>query len=111
MQRHNSLLSLQALYRFNIATSFPPGKEEATYDEIAQICGLSESLTRRIIRNAMTGYIFKESRPGVVAHTAASKVFATSPLLREWAGMVTEEMWPAATRVVPVAPRESPELR
>lgn len=34
-----------------------------------------------------------------MAHTAASKLLATSPLVREWTGWVTEEMWPSATRV------------
>lgn len=96
--QHNALTSIHALYRFNIANSFPEGQEEATYEELAQACGLSESNLRRIVRAAMTQHIFRESRKGVVAHTSASKFFANNRIMRQWVGMVTEEMWPAATR-------------
>ncbi|KAL1980718.1 hypothetical protein VTN96DRAFT_3600 [Rasamsonia emersonii] len=95
---HNALTSIHALYRFNIANSFPEGQEEATYEELAQACGLSEFNLRRIVRAAMTQHIFRESRKGVVAHTSASKFFANNRIMRQWVGMVTEEMWPAATR-------------
>ena len=43
--------------------------------------------------------IFHEPSEGVVQHTAASKVLAETPLLRQWIGMVSEELWPAATKV------------
>ena len=46
----------------------------------------------------MTYRIFCEPRQGVVAHTAASKLLAENELTREWVGMVSEEMWPAAAK-------------
>ncbi|KAF7508286.1 hypothetical protein GJ744_009431 [Endocarpon pusillum] len=48
----------------------------------------------------MTFRIFREPREGVVAHTAASRVLAETPLLQQWVGQTCEDMWPAATRVV-----------
>ena len=62
-------------------------------------CGLSESDTRRIIRYAMTQKIFRESRKGVVAHTAASKLLAENSTLSEFVGMSLEDMWLPAPQV------------
>lgn len=90
------MISLQAIYRFNIASSF---SGEAKYEDISKRCGLAEPETRRILRHAMTYRIFRESSEGIVAHTAASKLLSTNPVMREWVGMVSEELWPAATRV------------
>ena len=97
--KHNTLTSVQAIQRFNIATSFPVGST-ASFDEIASKCSLSVSDTKRIVRHAMTHYMFKESSKGVVMHTAASKALAEIPPLRQLTGFMTTEMWPSATRVV-----------
>ncbi|KAL8938659.1 MAG: hypothetical protein Q9216_003779 [Gyalolechia sp. 2 TL-2023] len=48
----------------------------------------------------MTFRIFQEPREGVVCHTAASKTIADDPMLRQWIGMIAEELWPAATKTV-----------
>ena len=100
--QHNFMISLQAIYRFGLATGFPIGKDEATFGEIASSSGVCESQVRRILRHAMAFRIFCEPRKGVVAHTAASKVLAENTLMREWIGMVSEEMWPSASRVSPL---------
>ena len=71
---------------------------------IAMTSGLGEPLVRRILRHAMTYHVFCEPRKGVVAHTAASKLLAVDPLMHQWIGMVSEEMWPAATKVSAVPP-------
>ena len=52
-----------------------------------------------MIRYAMTKHIFEEPTTGMVAHTAASQVLAEVPSMRDWVGMVCEEMWPSAARV------------
>ncbi|KAI4261944.1 MAG: hypothetical protein L6R42_002870 [Xanthoria sp. 1 TBL-2021] len=44
--------------------------------------------------------IFQEPSEGIVRHTTASKTLADTPLLRQWMGMVSEELWPAATKTV-----------
>lgn len=96
--QHNNLVGIQAIYRFGIATCFPVD-EEASFEQISRACGLDESELRRILRFAMTRHIFKESREGVVAHTAASKALAELPIMRDAVGMICEDMWPSATRV------------
>lgn len=99
-QPFNSWLSIQAIYRFGFATAFPPGRDEATFAEISAATGVSESHVRRLLRHAMTFRIFQEPREGVVCHTAASKALADNPMLRQWTGMVSEELWPAVTKAV-----------
>ena len=46
----------------------------------------------------MTNRIFKEVKPGVVAHTAASRVLAEDPALDNWAGFCVEDMFPVGLR-------------
>ena len=72
--------------------------EEVTYAELATATGLLENEVQRILRCAITFHIFREPRKGVIAHTAASKLLADDPLMRHWIGMVSEEIWPAASK-------------
>lgn len=103
IQSHTTPISLQAIYRFKLATSFPTDKDEASFEEISQASGLNVQAVRRILRHAIAHHIFREPRKGFVAHTAASKLLATDPLLNDCAGFITEEMWPSATKVKPQA--------
>lgn len=66
---------MQAISRFNIATSFSVGKE-ASFAQIAEACGPNEPEVRRFLRHAMTLHIFPKPRKGIVAHTAASRLLA-----------------------------------
>ncbi|CAG8948659.1 hypothetical protein HYFRA_00001779 [Hymenoscyphus fraxineus] len=95
----NSWVAVQAIQRFGLATCFPV-TETSSFTEIARLCSLPESDTRRLLRFAMTFYIFHEPSPGIVAHTATSKALAEIPLLGQLAGFLSDEMWPAATRLV-----------
>ena len=101
IEQFNFLVSLQAITKFGLASSFPAGKDETTFAEIAKISRLPEVHVRRILRHAMAFRIFQEPSKGVVRHTAASKALANVPLLKQYVGMVSEEMWPAATKVSP----------
>lgn len=94
-----NLTSLHAISRFNIADSFA-STDEVTFAQISSKCGISESRSRQLLRHAMTNHVFKEPRPGIVAHTAASRALAEIPLMSQWVGMVCDELWPAASRVV-----------
>lgn len=98
MKQHNSLISLQAIYRFGLATSIPPAGKEVSFAEIASKSGVEEQMVRRILRHAAAHHIFQEPRSGFITHTAASEILASNSELRQWVGMITEEMWPAATR-------------
>ncbi|KAM0144231.1 hypothetical protein ACHAO1_000514 [Botrytis cinerea] len=90
---------MPAIIRFGIATSFPVDSE-VPYKQISETCGLREGELRRLLRHAMTNYIFHETEDGMVAHTASSRVLAENPAFRDFIGMVCDEMWPAASRTV-----------
>lgn len=86
-----------AITTFNIA-SMVPGEGMISFGEIAKQTPMTEEVTTRLLRHAMTMRIFKEPQPGMVAHTSASKVL-TNPGANAWLQSGTEEMWPAATKV------------
>lgn len=91
--------SLQAINRYNIASKFPL-HEEISYERLAERCGILEHDLRRILRYAMTFHrVFQEPRKGFVAHTAASKLLAEDPLIREGVALRCDECWPACARV------------
>jgi len=90
---------MTALQRFKIANIFPT-TETSTFADIAKASGIPESDCRRLLRHAMTFYIFSEPSPGVVAHTASSKALAEIPPVGSFIGFVAEEMLPASTRLV-----------
>ncbi|KAI9732978.1 MAG: hypothetical protein M1818_007411 [Claussenomyces sp. TS43310] len=91
--------SLSAMNHFKIANSFPVGST-ATFAEISKKVNLDEMNVRRLMRHAMTNRIFKEVSPGVVAHTAASRVLAEDAVMQDWVGTCTEDFYPASAQVV-----------
>jgi hypothetical protein len=100
-----------AINRFKIAQSFPRDKKDASYGEIVQTCSLSEPVIRRILRSAMTRYVFRESRPGFVEHTAISKRLATDSALQDALSVIDKEDWPLASRVRKMFPDRQQALR
>ena len=98
-KQHDELIGMQAISRFGIAKSFPVG-EEATFETISKACNLDESITRRLLRYAMTQRIFHEPRKNVVAHTAASKLLAEDQVFSDWVGVSTDELWQAAAQTL-----------
>ena len=86
-------------HRFDVAGAVPIDST-ATYAEIAQHVGLAEEDTQRLLRTAMTHRIFREPRKGEVAHTALSRALVDIPLLTQYLGLATEEVWFASVRLV-----------
>ncbi|KAL9031759.1 MAG: hypothetical protein Q9196_000236 [Gyalolechia fulgens] len=68
--------------------------------EVAATAGLDESITRRILRHAISYRIFCEPYKGFIAHNSVSQYLAGNYHIRQWIGMVSDEMWPAATKTV-----------
>ncbi|EPE26281.1 S-adenosyl-L-methionine-dependent methyltransferase [Glarea lozoyensis ATCC 20868] len=95
---HNNSLCSQAITRFRIASLIPPGGTKS-FAEIASQTPLSEQMVTRILRQAMSMRIFCEPEPGMVGHTKASRILV-DPVTNDWLGAGTEELWPAATKVV-----------
>ncbi|KAL8911651.1 MAG: hypothetical protein Q9171_003211 [Xanthocarpia ochracea] len=54
---------------------------------------------RRILRHAISYRIFCEPYKGFIAHNSVSQYLAENYHIRQWIGMVSEEMWPAATKL------------
>ncbi|RKF61752.1 O-methyltransferase gsfB [Erysiphe neolycopersici] len=96
---HSNSLSLHAIYHYKIVKSFPI-HETASFAQISKRIGLSELNVRRFLRHAMTNRIFKEIKPGVVAHTAASRILAENSKMDDWVGFCVEEMWQAAAMTI-----------
>ena len=89
--QHDELISIQAMIRYKLATSFPI-HEEVTFEHIASVYQLPETEVRRFLRLAMTQRIFHEPRKGYVTHTAASKLLAQDPELNDWLGASTDDL-------------------
>ncbi|KAI5867814.1 S-adenosyl-L-methionine-dependent methyltransferase [Durotheca rogersii] len=54
----------------------------------------------RVVRYGATNRLFQEPRPGVIAHTAASRLLVEDPSLRAWVGFNTEDLYPASAHVL-----------
>ncbi len=93
----NDVLSLGAVYRYNMASVFPIN-QTISFDALSAKCGLNEIDLRRIVRHSMTNHIFQEVE-GKVAHTAASRVMAENAMMKNIIGIMCEEMFPGAARV------------
>lgn len=92
-------MSLHTIIRFDICKAFPVDRN-ATFEEIGQYCSLPTSDVVRILRHAMTYYIFSEPQPGVVSHTAASRMLAEDGPLKSWIGCALDALTPASVRMV-----------
>ncbi|KAF3763274.1 S-adenosyl-L-methionine-dependent methyltransferase [Cryphonectria parasitica EP155] len=93
---HNNSTCLQAIARFGIASMIPTAGR-MSFANIAKQTGSSEDMIRRLLRHAMTMRVFREPEPGMVSHTAASRIFS-DPLMNDWLRIGTEELWPAAVK-------------
>lgn len=75
-----------------------PSGGQMSFADMAAQTRLPEQMVRRLLRHAMTMRVFRETEPGMVAHTRASKALA-APEMRDWLRVGTEEMWPSAVEV------------
>ena len=72
-----------------------------SFSKVAKECGLYERDLRRILRFAMIYHrVFREPRPGFVAHTAASRYLATNSDARDGIGFTFDDFWPSCARTV-----------
>ena len=88
---------MQAISRLQIASVVPP-EDQISFKDIAIATGLSESLTQRLLRHAMTMRVFCEPEPNMVAHSRASK-WLSQPECNNWLSTGSEIMWPAVMKV------------
>ncbi|KAI5859358.1 S-adenosyl-L-methionine-dependent methyltransferase [Durotheca rogersii] len=96
---HNRLLYLKLISRFNLARKVPVDGE-ITFSDLAATIGIDYAALCRILRFGIAFRVFREPRPGVVAHSAASRQIAEDANLADWVGANVDEMWPSAEKVV-----------
>lgn len=88
-------MPLRGITRWGLARKVPIDGE-ITFEELATATNIGEAHLRRLLRLAMTQHIFHEPRPGVVAHTPASRVLAEDELLHQWISWCMQEAWTSA---------------
>ncbi|KAK8071291.1 S-adenosyl-L-methionine-dependent methyltransferase [Apiospora hydei] len=96
---YNNMVSLHAISRFKIAEKVPTDGGQISFADIAKQTGVSERMIQRLLRQAITMRVFREPQEGFVAHTQASKAL-TNQDTAGWLASGTEDMWPAATKMV-----------
>ncbi|KAK4168692.1 S-adenosyl-L-methionine-dependent methyltransferase [Cladorrhinum sp. PSN259] len=93
------VMALQAVNHYGIAKLFP-ADSTITFAELQNKTTLDPINLARLVRMAMTNGIFREPSPGVIAHTAASRVLAEDDDLQAWVGFNGEDIFPAAAHVL-----------
>lgn len=88
-------LSLQLLNSYGIA-KLVPIDAPIPLAELQTKTTLDPINLARALRHAMTNYIFHEPSPGLIAHTAASRMLAEDGPLQAWVGFNSEDIFPAA---------------
>ncbi|KAF2655178.1 putative O-methyltransferase [Lophiostoma macrostomum CBS 122681] len=97
--QHNQLVYLKFISRFDIAHKVPLNGD-ITFTELAADLGVDEAALRCILRMGIAYRIFREPRPGNIAHSAASKQIAEDVRMASSVGANVDEMWPSATKLV-----------
>ncbi|XXH05904.1 hypothetical protein Hte_012346 [Hypoxylon texense] len=99
--------SLQLLNHYGIA-NLVPLDGTITIEQLQAQTPLDPTNLTRLLRHGMANRLFREPQPGVVAHTAASKLLATDGDLQAWVGFNGEEVYPGSAHVLD-ALRQHPE--
>lgn len=89
------LVGIQGITRFGLAKEVPIDGE-ATFEQLATHAGIGVTHMKRMLRLAIAQHIFQEIRPGVVAHTAASRLLAEDEPLHQWMAWKADEGWSSA---------------
>lgn len=94
---HFQSAALQVIYHFHLAEGVPIDGE-ISYQQLATKCGLAENHCTRVLKLAMTQNVFRQPRPGYVAHTALSKMLL-NPDMSDMTGYILEESFFSAGRI------------
>ncbi|KAL2132410.1 hypothetical protein VTI74DRAFT_3828 [Chaetomium olivicolor] len=93
------VLALTALNHYGIA-KLVPLDAPIPLAELQTKTSLDPINLARLLRMAMTNGIFREPSPGLVAHTAASRVLAEDEDMQAWVGFNGEDIFRASGHVV-----------
>lgn len=98
LRKHNILLYLKLISRFDLAKNVPIDRE-ISYADLAAGTGIHQSILCRILRLGIAYHVFREPAPGLIAHSAASRQIAEDPNMADWVGASVDDMWPSAEKV------------
>jgi ubiquinone/menaquinone biosynthesis C-methylase UbiE len=90
---------LRIIWQYKLASAIPIDGS-ATYDEIANVSGLSKSIVIRTIRAAIPLNIFDELEPGRICHTAISRLLATNEGYYDSIGLQLQDLGPASLKLI-----------
>ncbi|KAL9105818.1 MAG: hypothetical protein Q9227_009074 [Pyrenula ochraceoflavens] len=94
----NESLSLQAIIRFQVPEALDLD-EKASFETLSERTGVNVTELRRLVRHAMTYWVFREE-DGIVVHTAASRALRENAMARAVSTIMLEEIFQGASRSV-----------
>ena len=86
----NDLFALQFISHFNVASHVPPGGD-ISFEDLATLIGIDKQPLMRVLRYGFTNWLFTETRPGFVGHTAATRAMHDNQGTRDAVGFGTRE--------------------
>jgi hypothetical protein len=88
----SSRTDFDTVYRNDIVHKIPLDNPHGIrYADLASRTGVNEVALTRILQNAIANRVFSEPTPGRIAHSAASRLWATDDLMDQWAGMAIQD--------------------
>ncbi|PFH54940.1 hypothetical protein XA68_11558 [Ophiocordyceps unilateralis] len=92
-------LSLQIINNYGIAQLVPLDRP-MPLSQLQTKTTLDATNLARVLRHAMTKHVFCEISPGLIGHTAASRLLAHDESLQDWVGFNSEDVFPAAAHAL-----------
>ncbi|KAK8016791.1 O-methyltransferase [Apiospora rasikravindrae] len=84
----NAKADAATVFQFGLPQKIPLDDAEGiTYAELAQQTGLAQSVLETILRAAIVYCVFREPSQGRIAHSAASRLWATDPVMHDLMGL------------------------
>jgi hypothetical protein len=88
---------MDVIYKFQIPNHLK-AEERVSYAELGKRCGLTESITRHVVRAAISLRYFHEPEENIVMHNAFSQALITVPGVMDWVGYCSDDVTPAAAK-------------
>lgn len=93
------LVSMHAMYRYEIPSRFPVGDCISTA-ELARRCNADEEAFTRLVQHAVTKRFLAQPEAGIISHTAFSAMIAAQQATADFIGYNCEDLRPAGTCVL-----------
>ncbi|KAF5137707.1 O-methyltransferase gsfB [Metarhizium anisopliae] len=97
--RHNQRVPLKLISQFDLANEVP-ANGEITFGDLAAKIGVDCTALTRILRLGIAHRVINEPHPGVITHSAVSKLIADDSRVADWLSANVDDMWPSAEKTV-----------